>query len=887
MAFKLQRPRAPNSQKILRDISLADGANEWYGRLDITNIRYQSGTQVSISSYIAVSLKSPAPIKKTGINVTTSPWTEFEATVTNEQIDSSLYSSLVEIKFEKAYKFNAADVIQIGIDGDLTQKTEYFIDSVVLGADEIPDISGTAAVQVAQAPDPALSGAKQIVSFTMGKIWLPYDLDLGTTTPVKLQEGTWEVTVEELVNADETTVAPPILSVSKITIERGASVPISVTYGKPKKYSAIDITIGNINELKKEKFHVTVVQKSRVLGLADFWATYGETTHLRRLPVVGSIVVNVASITLNNTQYRFKPRVIEELSDKLFKINIGLPDVTKIPIDTTGYVDLPIYVNTKNNLEKVPLPVRITSQNALYTHTAKAATGTYKFPEKVAPGEYTVQVAGFIFDGAVFMVNTDSPLTVAANGTTTLTVSIIQGPFINVSGFPSFLSFGACVDLTPGNQDDIVRARLSSIFKYAGVSGSGDPDKYLADDTSTRRTIKLARDAEAELNDGNPVLPIMICYTCNLSGGDTETRLQDETALMYSFGNYILCLSICKEAMDSKHPVPAGIIVNPDFISACQQINLPPNYEMPVREPLQKAMLYRKVEFELPAEVTNDIKGYIYAVNWITRKMCQTITFGWQVNLWGVGRSEWVYSSDLKEVESMAIETFNYVDSLRAHYGVYSPNFLAIDRYEADDLTYRGWGNGYCYGPREWVNYFNFCRKVAELLKKPVIPWQIPASRPPLTMEPVSSDFDKDHRGTGGSYILGDAGVGSDYNNINRRALDLEFSTAFPEMGTTFEDAWTRAMPFDLTEPAYMDFPLRGIPAILLGGGMTQGVVSTIGNPESWVRDKLHEYMKDPVVFNRDPSKVYEDEDEDEDLAQKCRKYQQRNYGRIPRVVWK
>lgn len=33
------------------------------------------------------------------------------------------------------------------------------------------------------------------------------------------------------------------------------------------------------------------------------------------------------------------------------------------------------------------------------------------------------------------------------------------------------------------------------------------------------------------------------------------------------------------------------------------------------------------------------------AVNWLIRTVVPAVTFGWQVNLWGVGASEWIYAS--------------------------------------------------------------------------------------------------------------------------------------------------------------------------------------------------------------------------------------------------
>lgn len=127
--------------------------------------------------------------------------------------------------------------------------------------------------------------------------------------------------------------------------------------------------------------------------------------------------------------------------------------------------------------------------------------------------------------------------------------------------------------------------------------------------------------------------------------------------------------------------------------------------------------------------------------------------------------------------------------------------------------------------------------------------WQIPSSWTPLVTDMVLDDFDSQHWGTGGSYMLGDAGINSDYHNVHPNILALEFNPAFPYMGQTAEDMFIRAEPFDLTTPAYGDFPLRGIFSVLLGGGSTTGIVSSIGNPGPWVRNKLKAYMENPIPF--------------------------------------
>lgn len=68
-------------------------------------------------------------------------------------------------------------------------------------------------------------------------------------------------------------------------------------------------------------------------------------------------------------------------------------------------------------------------------------------------------------------------------------------------------------------------------------------------------------------------------------------------------------------------------------------------------------------------------------------------------------------------------------------------------------------------------------------------------------------------------------------------------------MGRNAEAMFTRSEPFDVSVPAYGDFPYRGIFTMLLGGGATTGIISTVGDDTSFVRDKLNEYMNSPIPF--------------------------------------
>ncbi len=42
--------------------------------------------------------------------------------------------------------------------------------------------------------------------------------------------------------------------------------------------------------------------------------------------------------------------------------------------------------------------------------------------------------------------------------------------------------------------------------------------------------------------------------------------------------------------------------------------------------------------------------------------------------------------------------------------GPNAPDFIAVDRYEADDFTIRSYANGYCYWTHEWQRTLRLLR---------------------------------------------------------------------------------------------------------------------------------------------------------------------------------
>lgn len=835
--------------KISYDAVVGAGANEYYGTIIVSNLRYEDNSKITVNEYLAFNFNSPANLDSTAIQPSYTSWVTGGITVETSQLSDGVYNATATLSYTQPYTMQPADQITIGINGDVVSSPDTWLNSFVFAADQPPAIEGTLTCTCPPAPDPALSSVTPTLTLQQGSNIVTIPLQYGKTSNTQVAQGTYSVTANPVSTSDQTVIAPLVADPSTVTMVAGQTTYLTLAFGAVETYCALDISIASLTGLATETLQVTVTDTQTSQTLASFAARTNSLTSLRELPASGKARVTIKNVALNDVNYSFEiPNV--KLENTLLTLTIDDSMVTSASVPTSGYVKLPIDVTAAQAVDR-DIELRLIGDSMNYVQTVAAKTGQTSFPALVQPGNYSVTASDFINSSVVYVVDVPSQLSVAKDGSTRLEMTISPSANLAVRGFPNYLCFGGCTDLVPSNEADFVEARTTSLFDYAGTDGAGDANVYLTDDMQTRATISLARSVEADLGKVQPVLPVLVSYTCNLSLGDTPTQLANADAHAHSFANYILALNIANEAIDHEHPVPAGFIVNPDFLGACQQGNYGPTYAMPVRAPLQTALDHWSISAVIPSDITDTIAGYVLAVNWLTRTVAPAVTFGWQINLWGVGYSEWIYQDDIDPAQ-MAQQTADYVVDLGVYSGPYTPDFLAIDRYEADDFTQRAYVNGYCYGPREWNRYFDFCKAVSRALKLPVMPWQIPASRIPTTTDPVAADFDSQHWGTGGSCLLGDPAIGSDYHNVNPTILALQFPSAFQQyMGKSVTDMFIRSEPFDISNPLYGDFPLRGIFTILLGGGATTGIVAAIGNPEPWVRQKLNAYMNNPISFNQ------------------------------------
>jgi hypothetical protein len=836
-----------------QDISFTVTANwgQWYATLVVTNIK-----SAKVDKYLGITFKSPVNVGLADFNLSLTPqWVEHTLAIGTHKVDASTFLVAAKVEFPKPYTFNGNETLTFGLNGHkpgLPSDSTPYKESFKLLADPV----GTVNIHCAVAPDKELVGRHHALTFSAGTLVFPTTVTPGDALKFPIFPFNYTVIADELTTQYETVVATAVVKPTTINVENGKLIDLNVTYSQPKKFSAIDVIIGNILPIRNEQLHVKLVKSGQTVR--ELW-TPNHTNSLRRLPDSGTIAVSVDT-TLNNKQYSCNSQSVH-LSTSLFQVKF--PKADKVaPIDTHGFVTLPIVVETDLTFTG-KITVRLVSlspANLIYTQEVATKAGTTNVAVPVSPMQYTVQARNFIQDYTVYVVKASPTLIVTPDGKTKLTVKITRGANLKVPGFPKFLSFGGISQLalkdpkTFVNEPDFVTARASSVFKYAGEGGNGNPERYLEHDTATVAAIHFASDVGQKL--GQPVLPVMISYTCNLSGTGGVTNLTNPKPkeLAHTFGNLILSLKEAENTIKGTKVTAMGFVINPDFIGACQQNKLTGDAVVNFVDDLKDALKHWKIDAKIPADIENTktLRSYVHAVNWLVRtvssKFTFPVTFGWQVNLWGVGSAFWIYGKDAKdEPAAIAKITADYAKEIGVFDHPNCPDFLAIDRYEGDDFTSRGYIKGYCFGPREWPRFFDFCEALSEILLVPVMPWQFPSSHTPLVSDLVT-DLEKQHWGTGGSYILGDAGINSHYSNINQKILSLKFS--IPQMGEGVQEMFTRKEAFDWTNPAYVDFPLRGIFAILLGGGDTTGIASDIGNAGPWVLNKLHAYMDHPIPLD-------------------------------------
>ncbi len=864
------------------DFTLAITDNDWYPTAELSDFKTQSGNIPDIQDRMMLVFTGPGKMTAGDVSIECRSWINFDIMVEATEVGGGEFDTLVVITAPNGEIIGSnIEKVHLGLNksSDTAPEWSSFAGTFVAAADEMPNIKGSLSVACDAAPAQLADASLELV-LTHGENSHRMDVVCGKVQAFELPFGVYQVSANALVNADATRRANTLVSLSQIEIKQGSTSSLHIGFGAVEASTTLDLNLdfSEFADLEGEDLEVYYFENN--IEKLRFIMRSGEEKRLEGLPVSGKFRLYIPALRLNNRHYDF-PAMDGLLDGTLHRAVLVSGQVKMMMEDVTGAQPLTIQVAAENAVPGKKISLRITEESVTAPRNYRfdgivAQNGSVQSRDAIVPGHYSVAAQTFIEDATLHYVESAPQLVVTQGQAARLDVSIVTGADLRVKGFPEFLTFGGCANMSPTNVDDFATARISSIFKYSGDDGMGDAGDFLDPAKEpTLQVINMARDVSAKLG-GESVLPMMVSYTCNLSLGDVLNIIKDPERHMYSFANFIQALQMAQGMKDEQHPVPAGFIVNPDYLGECQKTGLLPTHAIPVRQPLAEALAHHNIDIEVPAAITDTLKGYIMGVNWLVRAVAPDVVLGWQVNLWGVGGSQWVYSDFEYETAfnpaTQQMERMNYTPALAgqktAEYallvGVFDEipwnnngqacvakgaDFMAVDRYEADDFTIRSWANGYCYSPYEWDRTFDFCAAVSRHLRMPVLPWQFPASHLATEADAVADDFNDQHWGSGGSYILGHPEVGSDVNAINPKLLDMAFNPSFEDMMTGSPRALFGRTTWDITEPRYVDFPAMGIFHVQLGGGATTGVVSAVGDTSGWVRNKLKAYRNTPVAF--------------------------------------
>jgi len=309
-----------------------------------------------------------------------------------------------------------------------------------------------------------------------------------------------------------------------------------------------------------------------------------------------------------------------------------------------------------------------------------------------------------------------------------------------------------------------------SFFTYAGIDGGGDRGKFIPVDSKVTNIMKQIRDLEGKMQA--PTMPTFVFYTIDGSSGVDKIKRDLEPAnLVIHYKNLFSLLKQLEGYRDAKHPVPATLVLNPDFIGElhkqCGQYYCPIPFDtqIQVKDSLQTAIRELGLPLTLPKALLGDQQGfpeYVQSINWIMVQAGTNITYGWQDNVWaGDPRGhDWVHlaKSNQTLIDQHVADEVAFVERMKVYSddpAIRRPDFIAFDKWERDVFTagVDAINGGYMYNGQDMDVYLKYVKGMAQSLgDQPVMLWQIPGGH---LQVPGDIDPRNDHASAEADYILG------------------------------------------------------------------------------------------------------------------------------------
>jgi len=531
----------------------------------------------------------------------------------------------------------------------------------------------------------------------------------------------------------------------------------------------------------------------------------------------------------------------------------------------------------------------ITMTGSLYTGSHQLTTGNGDtFMNQLPLDTYTVSVSGYVnentnkiaspcFQSSYVLSNPAAPFTVHFS-------SCDIQPF-GVPGWPKYLAMGSVTQPAPSMDAGLHATPLDAIFKYSGDDGAGDRGlSYLTNpylQNATIGTILQARRLEQYYDSvynlpGSKVMPVMVHYTANGSGGGTvgaAPDIVDSANLRIHYINLIKETQIMLSYKDSSHPYPGTIILSPDLLGALQQDNssqntFPPyNYNTPlnfnanllkskvyVNQKLMEAFTACGVSTSGLPVFLDSLKGYFQSLNYLVHHVGQnSVLVSWQENLWATGSANWIHSSTTGASAGQLVVNF-LKDSLQVFTGVYKPDFFTMDRYERDCFT-PGTSGSYAYNATKWQKTLDYGGHIAKGVDLPLMLWQFPGGHLVHKDSAIVSYNLADHASACGTWFMGEPSIGSNLNNIKPAELNINIPPGNYGGASTVQQLLAQDGGYNWGQSQLQSIAQNNnVFAILWGGGSTTSVsdIGTNGYDDGWLANKLRAYYLNTKVYKTD-----------------------------------
>ncbi|MGG7992874.1 procyclic acidic repetitive family protein [Klebsiella aerogenes] len=645
-----------------------------------------------------------------------------------------------------------------------------------------------------------------------------------------LSAGRYGMTVLELCN-DEMRISPVAENYTLILSSGNAVERCPIAYQPAVLFAAIELLLAD-DELEGAE---VVVELWSEAGVRERTLTLmaNQPQRVTRLLANHQYAICLQPTTMNNQLLTTsaQPATFVPKVGTTAQADVALQ---KTPVASDNFVEVAVTV--------LGLPQGAAAQryrfccgSYQYSFVLASDTRQQKLPLRLSAGEYSVQVADVYIAGTPWRCDVSAPLRLLQS-VNNVTLEFIQGVPLQVKGWPNYLAHGGVT------------------VNAAEVDTNGDGFLDYAS-LPIHKTVPLVREIEADA--GRAVMPVMVVYTANASGGSAVSDLQDEQRLRNHFGSFITQCLAAQSWKDDQHPVPATFVLNPDFLGAMQQepygyTALRKANSVQVNVQLAAAInaLPSMPGFSAPTLPTfsNDLYGYVQAINYIVRQFAPDIAFGWQTNVWATGTADWLLRVNAAPREQGAAIA-DFINELGVYGGDYAPDFIAFDKFERDcfspdALAHYGW-NATC-----WMNYLGMVKETARALQKPAMLWQIPGGHMPTVAEGTSK-IAAAHFASGGTFFMGDSRIGSDIDTITPALLNTAVNSTTYGVATV-GDFLRRDGGYDWSQMQALNLPDYNVFAVLWGGGSTVSITTIHSNGEDggWLAEKMVEYYAAPRYFS-------------------------------------